>query len=175
MVKRVSIYILILFLIKILLVYSQNNCRTIIPKTGEDCFKFSNLTTYCCHFANSKNSFFNHCEEINGGDYLTTKNSTISYNDEYQIDCGKTYSKNNINSCGSSIPSSMADCSKYSTKQNSCCYYNFYGKKGCVLYDFKVDRGVVVGNIILQCAGYSLINLFNSWMYIMILIFTFFQ
>lgn len=173
--KRASIYTLTLFLIYIQFVFSQNTCRSIVPKTKEDCFKFSNLTTYCCHFENSKNSFFNHCEEINGGDYLTTKNSTISYNDEYQINCGKTYSKNNMTSCGNEMPSSMADCSKYSTKQNSCCYYNFYGKKGCVLNDYKADRGVIVGNIILQCEGFYMRNFFNYWIYIIILIFTIFQ
>jgi hypothetical protein len=175
MIKIAPLFILHLFLINIQIVYSQNTCRSIIPETREDCFKFSNQTTYCCHFTSPENSFFNHCEEINGGDYLTSQNSTISYKVEYQIDCGRTYSKNNMLSCGSTIPSSMSDCSKYSTYQSSCCYYNFYGKKGCVLNDYKVDRAVMVGNIILQCSGYSLGNIFNYWVFILVLIFTIFQ
>ena len=132
-----------------------------MPKVKKDCYQFSTNTNLCCHMEDPTNSFFNYCESINSGDYLTTINNKVINGVNITMDCGSVYSANAMSKCGNTTVSSINDCVTYSTQENSCCYYNYLGNKGCIKYDFNIKDSVLIGNVILQCTSTYLKALMN--------------
>jgi hypothetical protein len=171
MMKLVCILILIYF--QLLTIYSQlqRNCVNFIPKSKEECHVFNTPATYCCFVSNGLNNFINHCQEINPAEYLTSNNWTIFSNINMTVDCGNVYSERNYPSCGNSTILSTDDCKNFSTETSSCCYYSYFGKKGCIAYK-KVDQSTVLGNVVLQCHATFIKTIF--YIHIQLLLFVFF-
>jgi len=146
-------YYLITLLISLKLAWLQKNCTNFVPKSSEECFEFSdNISNYCCYITDNINKFTDHCENINTAEYLTYPNY-ITYMGKYNlsVNCGNTISSNSLKKCGASVVNNISDCISFSNMENSCCYYNYFGKKGCVLMESSIDTSILHGNFILQC------------------------
>jgi hypothetical protein len=58
---------------------------------------------------------------------------------------------NTLNTCGLSKPAEELDCFSYTTEINSCCFYTFFGKTGCVLYNGLHSGKAVYGGLTVSC------------------------
>jgi hypothetical protein len=162
--------ILIFFNFSIFYSQSQRNCGNFIPKTNDECHVFNSPGSYCCFVSNGLDNFINHCQQINPAQYMTSKNWTIFGTHNMTVDCGTVYSERNFPSCGNSTISSTDDCFPYSTESSSCCYYNYFGIKGCIAYK-KVSQSTVLGNVVLQCQE----TFINTNFYIQLILFGIFS
>ena len=58
-----------------------------------------------------------------------------------------------ITQCGISKPSEENDCFSYSTDTNSCCYYSYFDKKGCILYNGLHNGETNYGGLLVTCSS----------------------
>ena len=113
-----------------------------------DCFKQAVNGTFCCYITPLEGSSTDsYCYSLKIEDYLGNLN--INHNSlVYEIDCGlgSTFMDTDWNMtledrqiCGSENPNNEIDCFKGSMKDNSCCYYEGHGLKGCYWLGIKYD------------------------------------
>lgn len=162
--------ILLLVLMYISSVKNEKTCVSFIPKSAQECFEFSDASTYCCHYSDGVNHFSDYCNYVNPAEFMTYPNHTLYGNLNMTVNCGKTFTSNNYKKCGPATVSQMSDCSADSTIEASCCYYNYLGRKGCVRYDVSIKGSLIQGNVILQCAS-SMIKITFTLIFIYLFLF----
>jgi hypothetical protein len=129
---------------------NAKSCGDFIPTVKTECFEYSNILEYCCHLSNESGD--KGCGKINVAEYPTFRGVKYYNNVKYNYDCGSTYTKNDSIACGTN-PVTEFDCYKNSTIDNSCCYYNYGGYKGCMYYGNKINGSLPFGVFILKCSS----------------------
>jgi hypothetical protein len=100
---------------------TNNACGVPNPTKKEDCFKSSDIFSYCCYLTPPTGAG-GICQPINPTKYQTSMKTWMVNGTSYGIDCGITEGAMGT-PCGVVEPKVYTDCTKYSTTNNSCCYY----------------------------------------------------
>jgi hypothetical protein len=145
------------FLLLVIFVYNittEKTCGNFIPQTKEDCNAMTTSFRYCCFFyIPNGTSLSNGCVSMTISDFTNFGGSRTINGQKYTYDCGMTYTNNAIKQCGNGKPNTSSDCNQFSTHDSSCCYYNFFGQKGCIDYGAVVQGSIPYGSMVLQCEG----------------------
>jgi hypothetical protein len=131
------------------LIFSKS-CGDFIPSNKNECFQYSNLMEYCCYITDNKGE--PGCGKIGVAEYPTFRGAKYYAGNKYDFDCGNTYNKNSSIACGNN-PSREDECYSNSTIDNSCCYYNYGGYRGCLYYGQKINGSMPFGLFILKCGA----------------------
>lgn len=115
-----------------LITYSQQTsyCGSFLPRSEGTCDHYTNDTHICCYLAgNYKGAPSSMCYPIRREFYYTMERSIDVNGYNYKLDCGSRRGA----SCGKIVnPINYKDCGIFSTKSNSCCYYQYKNTTGCV-------------------------------------------
>ncbi len=140
-----------LYILTIINTITSRTCGDFIPSNKNECFEFSNTMEYCCYITDDLGQSEG-CGKIAVAEFPTFRGSKYYNYGKYNYDCGETYNKNESISCGTN-PASELDCYRNSTVDNSCCYYNYGGYKGCLNYGNKIQGSMPFGLFILKCSS----------------------
>ena len=148
--------IIIFFLHKVL---TDSYCGSYLPKDESTCDKYANTTYICCHLTGHLfGTVQSMCYPFSREDYYKMSRSISINNYDFKLKCGSTRGA----SCGQIVnPISYKDCSIYSKKDNSCCYYKYQKQTNCVWLG-KSDIGTMkYKDLLVICEGrYGKINIF---------------
>lgn len=107
-----------------LISYSLSSyCGSYIPYSGSSCFQYTNTSSICCFLrGNFEGNYHTMCYPFSRDIYYKMSRSVKINSYTYSIDCGE--SRGTL--CGDIVdPKSYKDCSIYSKKHNSCCFYEY--------------------------------------------------
>ena len=148
---------LLLFLHQVL---SQSYCGSYLPKDESTCDKYTNTTFICCHLTGHVfGTVQSMCYPFSREDYYKMSRSISINNYDFKLKCGSTRGA----FCGQIVnPITYKDCSIYSKKDNSCCYYKYQKQTNCVWLG-KPDVGTMkYKDLLVICEGsYTKINLYT--------------
>ena len=133
-----------------------------VANSPNDCLKNSSNDTYCCFISpledNSKPSI---CYPFLKSKYFGYLN--INYDRKlYSINCGigSTFmdsdwdlTLDDKSVCGTMYPNDYEDCTQASTDDNSCCFYEGEGMKGCYWLGIKHQGKVTKKKYTFVCEG----------------------
>lgn len=125
---KMKILIVIIFS---LFTYSLSSyCGSYIPKDESTCDKFTNSTSICCYLQGSfSGAPHSMCYPFDRDYYYSLQRSIELNGYRYKLNCG---SKRGA-LCGQVVnPITYKDCSIYSKKSNSCCFYQYKSTTNCV-------------------------------------------
>ncbi len=117
----ISIFsLVILFLIKSI---NSSYCGSYIPYGPSSCYEYTNSSSICCYLrGNFEGSYHSMCYPFQRDIYYKMARTVKINGYKFNLDCG--HSRGTL--CGKVvIPISYKDCSIYSTKSNSCCFYSY--------------------------------------------------
>ena len=116
----ISSIILFLYLFQI---YNNSYCGSYIPNNGGSCWQYTNTTSICCFLrGNFEGNYHTMCYPFSRDIYYKMSRSVKINGYLYKLDCGDSRGL----LCGDVVdPVSYKDCSIYSTKDNSCCFYRY--------------------------------------------------
>jgi hypothetical protein len=168
----------ILVILANILYYINCACSDITPNLNTDCIKESTQLAYCCYVYNGSQKS---CYEQNRLAWKNASSNMVNINGlSLAIDCGVGAETNsitgplessvvnniaNINSlndgslpdagpsCGIANPVTFQDCASYSMFGNSCCLYEYSGKKNCYSLGKSWRGSATYGSINVTCAG----------------------
>ena len=105
---------------------SSSYCGSYIPYDGSSCFQYTNESSICCFLrGNFEGNYHTMCYPFSRDIYYKMSRKVKINGYTYSVDCGS--SRGTL--CGDVVnPVSYKDCSIYSTKGNSCCFYKYYYK-----------------------------------------------
>ena len=163
-------FLLFIFLEKLIYSEPSNPSQCISEmeaSSAKECLKRTTNDTYCCYISpledKSKPSL---CYPFLKSKYYGYLN--INYGRElYSIDCGigSTFmdsdwdlTLDDKSVCGTMNPKDYKDCSKASTEDNSCCYYEVDDMKGCYWLGIKHQGKVIKKKYTYICEGNFIIN-----------------
>ena len=150
-----------------------------IANQASDCLKLTSNNTYCCFISpledNTKSSL---CYPFPKNRYFGYLN--INYNKQkYSINCGigSTFmdsdwdlTLNDKYICGTNNPSDYKDCIEASTDDNSCCFYEGEGMKGCYWLGIKHQGKVKKDGYEFVCEG-KFLKIFNIFLFVLQILF----
>lgn len=98
-------------------------CGSYIPYSGDSCFQYTNSSSICCFLrGNFEGNYHTMCYPISRSIYYKMARSVKINGYTFKINCGE--SRGTL--CGDIVdPKSYKDCSIFSKKGNSCCYYEY--------------------------------------------------
>ena len=98
-------------------------CGSYIPYNGDSCWQYTNATSICCFLrGNFEGNYHTMCYPFSRDIYYKMSRSVKINGYHYELDCGK--GRGTL--CGEVVnPVNYKDCSIYSTKTNSCCFYKY--------------------------------------------------
>ena len=98
-------------------------CGSYIPYNGDSCWQYTNSSSICCFLrGNFEGNYHTMCYPFSRDIYYKMSRSVKINGYAYQLDCGQARGT----LCGEVVnPISYKDCSIYSTKTNSCCFYKY--------------------------------------------------
>ena len=134
--------ILLIFLIFSIIKYiSSSYCGSYIPYDGSSCFQYTNESSICCFLrGNFEGNYHTMCYPFSRDIYYKMSRKVKINGYTYSVDCGS--SRGTL--CGDVVnPVSYKDCSIYSTKSNSCCFYKYYYKSGDNLSEYEEETNCV--------------------------------
>ena len=115
----------ILFILFISLFESIINsyCGSYIPYDGDSCFQYTNSSSICCFLrGNFEGNYHTMCYPFSRDIYYKMSRTVKINGYSFSVDCGS--SRGTL--CGDIVnPVNYKDCSIYSTKSNSCCFYKY--------------------------------------------------
>ena len=115
---------LLLTIFSTLISFSLNSyCGSYIPYSGSSCFQYTNQTSICCFLrGNFEGNYHSMCYPFSRDIYYKMSRSVKINGYSFALDCGE--SRGTL--CGDVVnPKSYKDCSIYSKKHNSCCFYEY--------------------------------------------------
>jgi|LauGreDrversion4_2_1035121.scaffolds.fasta_scaffold115456_1 hypothetical protein len=131
--KLFVIFLTFLLLISPVLLQINQTCEDSLPLKEKDCFnKTGSLNrSFCCYLYVSNNMTQPLCRSIVLSKNLSFPPKTFDINQtEYLVSCDRNYEPADEYSkigtqCGNStyLPKKSSDCTKYSTYNNTCCFY----------------------------------------------------
>jgi hypothetical protein len=135
-------------------VLTDRTCGNFIPQNKSECNALTTSFNYCCFYNNPNgDKLANGCVSVGVSDFTKFQNSRTINGTQYTYDCGITYTSNEVTQCGVQYPTKPVECNEHTTKDSSCCYYNFFGQKGCISYGAIVKGSIPYGSMILQCGS----------------------
>jgi hypothetical protein len=145
---------LFLLILTIQYIKTERTCGNFLPKNRTECNALTTSYSYCCFFyIPGKTELANGCRSITVSDFTKFKGSQDYGGEQYMYDCGMTYTDMAVTQCGNPKPTIPSDCNQYSTRDSSCCYYNFFGQRGCISYGAIIKGSVPYGSMVLQCGA----------------------
>ena len=174
-------YILIFNIFIFLILQKRINSQCVldtVASKASDCLKKSTNDTYCCFISpledKSKPSV---CYPFLKSKYIGYLN--INYDRKlYKINCGigSTFmdsdwdlTLDDKSICSTMNPQNYKDCTKASTDDNSCCFYEGEDMKGCYWLGIKHQGKVTKNKYTFVCAANFLKNFFLFLFFILIL------
>ena len=114
------IFIIFISLLKYI---SNSYCGSYIPYDGSSCFQYTNSTSICCFLrGNFEGNYHTMCYPFSRDIYYKMSRTVKVNGYSFSVDCGT--SRGTL--CGDIVnPVSYKDCSIYSKKDNSCCFYKY--------------------------------------------------
>ena len=114
------------FIINIIFLFYQSNssyCGSYIPYDGSSCWQYTNATSICCFLrGNFEGNYHTMCYPFSRDLYYKMSRKVKINGYTYELNCGTSRGL----LCGDVVdPISYKDCSIYSTKDNSCCFYKY--------------------------------------------------
>ena len=150
------ITLLLLFIHQVL---SASYCGSYLPKDESTCDKYINTTYICCHLTSHLfGTVQSMCSPFSREDYYKMSRTISINNYDFKLKCGSTRGA----SCGQIVnPISYKDCSIYSKKSNSCCYYKYQKQTNCVWLG-KSDVGTMkYKELLVICEGsFNTLNIY---------------
>ena len=174
-------YILLLILIFSIIKYiSSSYCGSYIPYDGSSCFQYTNESSICCFLrGNFEGNYHTMCYPFDRDIYYKMSRQVKINGYLYSVDCGE--SRGTL--CGDVVnPVNYKDCSIYSKKDNSCCFYRYFYKSSENDTEFQEETNCVwLGTGDIGEMSYKRLQIiceenfifFNKY-FIMIMIFLFF-
>ena len=98
-------------------------CGSYIPYDGSSCFQYTNSSSICCYLrGNFEGNYHSMCYPFSRDLYYKMSRSVKINDYTFTLNCGSQRGA----LCGDVVnPVSYKDCSIYSTKKNSCCFYKY--------------------------------------------------
>ena len=114
----------IILIISIIKYISSSYCGSYIPYDGSSCFQYTNESSICCFLrGNFEGNYHTMCYPFSRDIYYKMSRKVKINGYTYSVDCGE--SRGTL--CGDVVnPVNYKDCSIYSKKDNSCCFYRYY-------------------------------------------------
>jgi hypothetical protein len=100
---------------------TRTYCGQGTPTKKEDCTKYSDTFNYCCYMTPA-NGTANFCYNVAPTKFQTSMKTWNINGTNYGVDCGIQDGAMGT-PCGVVNPTIYTDCTRYSTTNNSCCYY----------------------------------------------------
>ena len=102
-------------------------CGSYIPYNGNSCFQYTNSSSVCCFLrGNFEGNYHTMCYPFSRKIYYKMSRKVKINGYEFSVDCGR--SRGTL--CGDIVnPVNYKDCSVYSKKDNSCCFYQYTYKE----------------------------------------------
>ena len=118
--------ILIIIFISLLSEILSSYCGSYIPYDGSSCFQYTNSSSICCFLrGNFEGNYHTMCYPFSRDIYYKMSRTVKINGYSFSVDCGE--SRGTL--CGDIVnPVSYKDCSIYSKKSNSCCFYKYMYK-----------------------------------------------
>ena len=115
---------LVLLIFSIINYISSSYCGSYIPYDGSSCFQYTNESSICCFLrGNFEGNYHTMCYPFSRDIYYKMSRKVKINGYTYSVDCGT--SRGTL--CGDVVnPVNYKDCSIYSKKDNSCCFYKYY-------------------------------------------------
>ena len=112
----------IIFFILIHYIFSSY-CGSYIPYDGSSCFQYTNSSSICCYLrGNFEGNYHTMCYPFSRDLYYKMSRSVKINDYTFTLDCGTQRGA----LCGDVVnPVNYKDCSIYSTRKNSCCFYKY--------------------------------------------------
>ena len=116
-------YIIFILLISMSL---SSYCGSYIPYDGSSCFQYTNSSSICCFLrGNFEGNYHTMCYPFSRDIYYKMSRTVKINGYSFSVDCGN--SRGTL--CGDIVnPVSYKDCSIYSKRDNSCCFYRYMYK-----------------------------------------------
>ena len=116
-------YIIFILLISMNL---SSYCGSYIPYDGKSCFQYTNSSSICCFLrGNFEGNYHTMCYPFSRDIYYKMSRTVKINGYSFSVDCGN--SRGTL--CGDIVnPVSYKDCSIYSKRDNSCCFYRYMYK-----------------------------------------------
>ena len=98
-------------------------CGSYIPYDGSSCFQYTNSSSICCYLrGNFEGNYHTMCYPFSRDLYYKMSRSVKINDYTFTLDCGTQRGA----LCGDVVnPVNYKDCSIYSTRKNSCCFYKY--------------------------------------------------
>ena len=146
-----KIFILSFFLLFYSNIHQQSYCGSYLPKDETTCSQFTNSTYICCHLTGKLYGTVQQmCYPFSREDYYKMSRSVAINEFEYKLKCGSGRGA----SCGLIVnPKNYKDCSMYSEKSNSCCFYSYKGSTNCVWLGNSDVGTMKYKDLLLICKG----------------------
>ncbi len=180
----------ILIILLLLASYTNTQCvrsTPILTSQSRECLNKSDTDSICCIHTQISSTTYSECKPHPRLEVLVNNTYTNSRNVSYYIDCGSDSSifmeTKELSKCGPIEPKGEEDCWKYSSEDNSCCYYTYSTDKsdlnndkdklykGCSFAGFKFKGKSIMRkhlNMSITCDA-NIINITLS--YILVVIF----
>ena len=115
--------LLIIILSSLLHKILTSYCGSYIPYDGSSCFQYTNSSSICCFLrGNFEGNYHTMCYPFSRDIYYKMSRTVKINGYSFSVDCGE--SRGTL--CGDIVnPVSYKDCSIYSKKKNSCCFYKY--------------------------------------------------
>lgn len=142
-------------------------CGSFLPRHEASCTQFTNNSHICCYLLGAfDGEYHTMCYPFDLETYVRMPRNVRINGYNYQLFCGNSMGA----SCGIENPKTYKDCSDYSKKGNSCCFYKYKTVTNCVWLGYGDIGKASYGDLTVICREMKIkLRVFSFFLILLVL------